>query len=96
MHSHCNCKAGLGEVCSHVATTLFYVQKIVQMENAKTCTDGSNQWAFPRPAISIPYLPISKIQFKPLKSNQIIPLDEKPADKIPSLTQSQIDNFFKS
>ena len=65
------------------------------MENAKTCTDGSNQWAFPRPAISIPYLPISKIQFKPLKSNQIIPLDEKPADKVPSLTQSQIDNFFQ-
>jgi hypothetical protein len=26
LHAHCTCVAGLGETCSHVAATLFYLE----------------------------------------------------------------------
>lgn len=41
---HCTCKAGLGEVCSHVAATLFALESAVKHLKSRTCTDGPRQW----------------------------------------------------
>ncbi|XP_060771536.1 uncharacterized protein LOC132882266 [Neoarius graeffei] len=38
------CKVGLGEVCSHVAATLFALESAVKHLKSRTCTDGPRQW----------------------------------------------------
>lgn len=43
--AHCTCMAGLGEVCSHVAATLFKVEMAVKLGlNKAACTDEACQW----------------------------------------------------
>ncbi|XP_043189745.1 uncharacterized protein LOC122363942 [Amphibalanus amphitrite] len=43
--AHCLCKAGLGEVCSHVAGTLFKMQTAVMMGlTEKSCTSKACEW----------------------------------------------------
>ncbi|XP_078351893.1 uncharacterized protein LOC144636534 [Oculina patagonica] len=44
---HCNCMAGLGEVCSHVGAMLFAVEAGVRMIKARTCTSAPCQWLMP-------------------------------------------------
>ena len=41
---HCDCMAGLGEVCSHVGALLFYVEA---MRHTYTCTDLPCPWNIP-------------------------------------------------
>lgn len=48
IHSaHCNCKAGLGEVCSHVATLLFGVDGGVRIREKVTVTQVKAYWMEP-------------------------------------------------
>ena len=43
--AHCNCKAGLGESCSHVAALLFKVEAAVRLGyTTLACTDVPCQW----------------------------------------------------
>ena len=35
---HCNCMAGLGEVCSHVGDVLFYIEAANKMKDSVTVT----------------------------------------------------------
>ena len=44
---HCTCKAGLGEVCTHVAALLFGVDAGVRMREKKTCTQVKCYWLEP-------------------------------------------------
>lgn len=37
-YAHCDCMAGLGEACSHIAAILFYLEALVRMQGTKTCT----------------------------------------------------------
>jgi uncharacterized membrane protein len=42
---HCNCMAGLGEVCSHVAAILFKVEACIRLEmNKRSCTSLPCVW----------------------------------------------------
>ncbi|XP_063078742.1 uncharacterized protein LOC134468800 [Engraulis encrasicolus] len=41
---HCTCKAGLGEVCSHIAALLYTLDATVKKAQEKSCTDGHRQW----------------------------------------------------
>lgn len=66
--AHCNCKAGLGEVCSHVAASLFYIEAYGRIRGKLTCTQMKNQWIVPPHVKSIECLPISKISFTSAKS----------------------------
>ena len=59
--AHCTCMAGLGECCSHVAATLFYMEKVARIANGKTCTSLPCSWL--KPAASNTYKEISKIDF---------------------------------
>ncbi|XP_076308585.1 uncharacterized protein LOC143224004 [Tachypleus tridentatus] len=45
--SHCTCKAGLGEVCSHVAATLFYMEAVVKRHHSTACTSMPCEWIVP-------------------------------------------------
>ena len=35
---HCKCMAGLGETCSHVAATLFWIKTTVRIRDSRTVT----------------------------------------------------------
>ncbi|WAR13998.1 hypothetical protein MAR_004103, partial [Mya arenaria] len=35
--AHCNCMAGLGEACTHVAALLFYVMAVVEENTKHAC-----------------------------------------------------------
>jgi len=45
--THCNCMAGLGEACIHIAAVLFYLEAVNRFEEAKTCTQGLCTWNVP-------------------------------------------------
>ena len=61
--AHCNCMAGLGEVCTHVAAVLFYIETLSRLEGVRSCTDGQCAWALPSLLKSARYLPIKDIDF---------------------------------
>lgn len=45
--AHCNCMAGLSEVCPHVAATLFALESAVRLVKSRTCTEVARQWGLP-------------------------------------------------
>lgn len=60
--AHCDCMAGLGEVCSHVGAVLFYIEAT---RRAKSCTDLPCPWNMPSHVGAIPYARIADIDFTP-------------------------------
>ena len=61
--AHCNCMAGLGEACTHVAALLFYLETAARIDGVSSCTREQCTWVIPGYQKDIPYLPISKIDF---------------------------------
>jgi len=55
--------AGLGEVCTHVAAVLFYLEALNRLEGERTCTEGQCAWILPSSLKSAQYLPIKDIDF---------------------------------
>ena len=53
--AHCNCMVGLGEVCTHVAAVLFYLETSARLRSKKTCTQEKCQWVIPTFQNNIPY-----------------------------------------
>lgn len=45
---HCTCKAGLGEVCSHITALLYALESAVRHLEARSCTDGPRQCGLPQ------------------------------------------------
>ena len=45
--AHCDCMAGLGESCSHVAAVLFYLEYAVRIQGNKTVTQDKAYWMPP-------------------------------------------------
>ena len=58
---HCTCMAGLGEVCSHVAAILFYLELASRVST--TCTKIGCVWKEPHLVETIPYTRIMDIPF---------------------------------
>ena len=63
--AHCNCKAGLREVCSNISAILFYVE--VQ-RRVKSYTDLPCQWIMLFSIEAIPFSRIHDLDFSMLKS----------------------------
>ena len=61
--------AGLGEVCTHIAAILFYVEAVYRFEEAKTCTQGLCAWNVPTMK-KIEYLPVKEIDFMSAKGKK--------------------------
>ena len=55
--------AGLGEICTHITATLFYVEAVVRIQGSKTCTQSQCACIIPSYMKSIDYQPIKKIDF---------------------------------
>ena len=60
---HCDCMAGLGETCSHVASLLWVIGVGVEKRESLTVTQKSAYWVLPPAVKSVPYAPIKDIGF---------------------------------
>lgn len=100
---HCNCMAGIGESCSHVASVLWALESGVRIRDSMTVTQKKAYWVIPGAIKSVPYAPISSIKFigkkgsinaitsRPSKSPT--PVSDKP---IPSPSHEEMQAFFGS
>lgn len=68
--AHCDCMAGLGEACSHIAALLFYIDVLVQQRDSKTVTQEKAYWMVPAALNKIEYKPIRAIDFSSAKAKQ--------------------------
>ena len=59
MAAHCNCMAGLGEACSHVASLMFYIDAAVRIRDSKTVTQEKTYWMLPSALDKVDYVPVS-------------------------------------
>ena len=94
--------AGLGEVCTHVATLLFYLEALHRME-VQTCTQQQCGWIIPSASTAVEYLEIKDIDFtlsrgKKRKLDEMLEGSEtnsdRPASKTP--TDTKIEQFFNN
>ena len=60
---HCNCMAGMGETCSHIASLLWVIASGVQQGDSLTCTEKSAYWNMPSAVRSVPYSEVRDISF---------------------------------
>ena len=60
---HCNCMAGLGETCSHVASFLWAVEAGGRMRDSMTMTQKKAYWVLLPSVKEVPYAPLSHINF---------------------------------
>ena len=44
---HCDCMAGLGETCSHVASMLWAIESGVRLRDSMTVTQKTAYWLIP-------------------------------------------------
>ena len=58
---HCDCMAGFGETCSHVASLLWVVASGVQRRDSLTITDKSAYWVMPAGVAKVPFAEIRDI-----------------------------------
>ncbi|CAN7939073.1 unnamed protein product [Ixodes hexagonus] len=60
--AHCTCMAGNGEVCSHIAALLFYLEVGVWLRDEQSRTDRLNSWLRPH-VQKLEACPISSLDF---------------------------------
>ena len=63
LSAHCDCMAGLGECCSHVASVLFYVEVWNRIKGKLACTDKKCEWIMPQFVENVPYAEVKDINF---------------------------------
>ncbi|XP_014661478.1 PREDICTED: uncharacterized protein LOC106804701 isoform X2 [Priapulus caudatus] len=98
---HCNCMAGLGETCSHVAATLFAIDSVVKMKKDTSCTSLPNTWLAPsnsRAANVVPS-PASEMDFSNARKRcQVVGSETRAVKRCPevaSATEGEKESFYK-
>ena len=61
--------AGLGEICSHVAATLFWMDYAVQIQGKKTVTEDKAYWKLPSNT-KVTYEQVTKINYQSAKTKK--------------------------
>ena len=67
--AHCNCMAGLGEVCSHVAALLFTAEANTQVKNRTSSTSLPCAW-LPPSFQTVPFAQVADIDFTTPRSKR--------------------------
>ena len=62
--------AGLGEVCTHAAAVMFYLETAARINGTPSCTQQKCQWIMPVFQKQIPYSPIKSIDFTSAKARK--------------------------
>ena len=61
--AHCDCMAGLGESCSHVASLLWAIESGVRIRDSMTVTQKKAYWVIPNGIKDVPYSRVRDIEF---------------------------------
>ena len=61
--AHCDCKVGLGECFSHVASLLWAVEDGVRIRGSMTVTQKKAYWVMPHSVKDVPYASVKQIEF---------------------------------
>ncbi|CAN7940649.1 unnamed protein product, partial [Ixodes hexagonus] len=103
--AHCTCMAGNGEVCSHIAALLFYLEVGVRLRDEQSCTDGLSTWLPPH-VRKLEALPISSLDFlsSTMKKRRLdatsdtTPQQRHPPKHVPAPTKEEwgtlLDSFL--
>lgn len=88
--AHCDCMAGLGESCSHVASLLWAIESGVRIRDSMTVTQKKAYWVIPNGVKEVPYAPVKNMDFVGKKRSLAImaSLDFKQPDSSCSPTPS--------
>ena len=62
--AHCNCVAGFGDSCSHVATLLWAIEAGVHLRNSMTVTQKRAYWVMSSGVKDVPYATLKDISFR--------------------------------
>ena len=82
VNAHCNCMAGIGEVCSHVGALLFSIEAAVKIRNSKTVTEEKAYWMLPNVVHKVGYKSVRDIDFTSAKTKKR-KLDQAIAESSP-------------
>ena len=98
--------AGLGEVCTHVAALLFYLEALHRMEEAQTCTQQRCGWLVPSASVAFQYVEVRDIDFtlargKKRKLDDMLEGSEASSDEAVSKsgtspTDAEMEQFFNN
>ncbi len=110
--AHCDCMAGLGEACTHVAALLFAVEANVRVRELKTVTQEKAYWMLPCALKRVKYSPLADMDFTSAKtkakkltnslesseegSDNALASTAKAESFIPPPTQHDTDEFFQN
>ena len=78
--ANCDCMAGLGETCSHVASLLWATATGVEKRDSLTVTKKSAYWIMPPAIKTVPYAPLAEISFVGKKRKNAIITKDTPVD----------------
>ena len=83
LFTHCDCMAGLGESCSHVASLLWAIEAGCKRRDSLTVTDKKAYWVLPTSVKTVPYARVKDINFwktpcltSTVKPSSVIPPSE--------------------
>ena len=68
--AHCDCMAGLGKTCTHVAALLFAIEATVKVRDSKTVTEEKAYWLLPAGVSGATYREVSDIDFTSAKTKK--------------------------
>ncbi len=63
MAGHCDCMAGLGETCSHVAAMLWAIESGIRLRDSMTVTQKKAHWVILNGVKQVPCAPVKEIHF---------------------------------
>ena len=80
MSAHCDCMAGLGESCSHVASLLWAIEAGCKRRDSLTVTDKKAYWVLPTSVKTVPYARVKDINFSktPCSTSTVKPSSVTP------------------
>lgn len=107
--SHCNCQAGLGEVCTHVSAMLFSIEAVVRIRDARTVTEKPAYWKLPAEMKKIEYNMVYEMDMTSAKSlkrklddcidaTSSVPVTPKPQLQVSSVqapTENELNEFYE-
>ena len=95
--AHCDCIAGLGETCFHVASLLWAIGVGVESRESLTVTQKSAYWVMHPAMKSVPYSPLKDIKFVGMRKNSEISISVPAAKRsIPPPSNREMSQFFDS
>ena len=93
LSAHCNCMAGLGESCSHVASLLWAIEAGSKRRDSLTVTEKKAYWVLPSAVKSVPYEPIKNIKFT---KETMSPSSTAQQSSVPSPSPTELHDLFNN